>query len=66
VVNGEDGSLLVTKAPPSQIGDAAHAKGIPLHELSPQQASLEEVFMELTSDAVDYHGSTGAAVGARS
>jgi len=34
----------------------AHAAGIALHELSPQQASLEEVFMELTSDSVDFHG----------
>jgi len=34
-----------------------------LHELSPVQASLEEVFMELTSDMVDFHGQTPAEVG---
>ncbi len=62
VVRNDDGSLLVTKADPTHIGDAAHAAGIALHELSPQQASLEEVFMELTSDAVDFHGITSVGV----
>jgi ABC-2 type transport system ATP-binding protein len=66
VVNGDNGSLLVTRARSSQIGEAAHAAGIALHELSPQQASLEEVFMDLTSDAVDFHGSTGATTPASS
>ena len=48
----------MTKAGSSQIGDLALSAGIALHELSPQQASLEEVFMDLTSDVVDFHGST--------
>ena len=34
----------------------AARNGITLHELSPQQASLEEAFFELTDDSVDYHG----------
>jgi ABC-2 type transport system ATP-binding protein len=62
VAPGDDGSLLVTKADPARIGDAAHAAGIALHELSPLQASLEEVFMELTSDSVDFHGHTRVGV----
>jgi ABC-2 type transport system ATP-binding protein len=62
VADGEDGGILVTGAGPAEIGDAAHSAGIALHELSPQQASLEDVFMELTSDAVDYHGSADVAV----
>ncbi|MHB1487262.1 MAG: ATP-binding cassette domain-containing protein [Acidimicrobiales bacterium] len=37
------------------IGDLAAAQGIALHELAPQQASLEEAFMELTRDSVDFH-----------
>jgi ABC-2 type transport system ATP-binding protein len=61
VVTRDDGGLLVTRARPADIGDMAHSAGIPLHELSPQQASLEDVFMELTSDAVDFHGSMGMA-----
>jgi ABC-2 type transport system ATP-binding protein len=60
VVSGDNGSLLVTKAASSQIGELAHTSGIALHELSPQQASLEDVFMELTSDSVDFHGISSA------
>ena len=37
-----------------QIGDAAAAHGIALHELTPQQASLEEAFMDLTRDDVEF------------
>ena len=55
-----DGGLLVTNLDAPQIGDLALANGVALHEHSPQRASLEEVFMELTSDAVEYHGSTTA------
>ena len=29
-----------------------------LHELTPQQASLEDAFMRLTGDAVEYHAAT--------
>jgi ABC-2 type transport system ATP-binding protein len=42
-----------------QIGQAAADKGFVLYELTPQQASLEEAFMELTRDDVEYR--TGAA-----
>jgi len=58
-----DGGLLVTGLDAAGIGDAAHRAGLALHELSPQQASLEAVFMDLTSDAVDYHGHAMAEVG---
>jgi ABC-2 type transport system ATP-binding protein len=59
-VSGQsDQSILVTKVDASQVGDAALQAGIAIHELSPQHASLEEVFMELTSDSVDYHGHIG-------
>lgn len=37
-----------------QIGIAAHAAGIVLYELTPQQSSLEEIFMELTRDTVEF------------
>ena len=59
----DDGSLLVTGWDAARIGDVAHAAGIAVHELSPQQASLEAVFMDLTSDMVDYHGQTPVEVG---
>ena len=63
VTNRDDGALLVTGVDAGRIGDTALAAGIALHELSPVQASLEEVFMELTSDMVDFHGQAPAEVG---
>jgi ABC-2 type transport system ATP-binding protein len=41
---------------PELIGNAAFAAGIPLHLLAPSRASLEEAFMELTADSVEYQG----------
>jgi ABC-2 type transport system ATP-binding protein len=38
-----------------QIGERAAAAGLTVHELSPQQPSLEEAFMELTRESVEYH-----------
>jgi ABC-2 type transport system ATP-binding protein len=37
------------------IGEAAAHAGLVLHELTPQQTTLEEAFMALTGDAVEYH-----------
>jgi len=37
-----------------QIGEAAAANQLVLHELTPQQASLEEAFMNLTRDDVEF------------
>ena len=45
-----------------QIGELALRAGIVLDELTPRQASLEEAFMALTGDAVEYRS---AAPGAR-
>ena len=39
----------------ARIGDLAFDNGIRVHELAPVQASLEEAFMELTKDSVEYH-----------
>jgi ABC-2 type transport system ATP-binding protein len=67
VISGkEQGVLEVQGLRSDDIGDVAAAQGIALHELTPEQASLEEAFMRLTKDAVEYHASTvsGAEVGA--
>jgi ABC-2 type transport system ATP-binding protein len=53
-----DGLLVVTDLTAPQIGDLAADNLIRVHELTPQQASLEEAFMELTADDLEYHGST--------
>jgi ABC-2 type transport system ATP-binding protein len=44
----------------AQIGDLALAAGIPLHHLAPVRASLEEAFMELTADSVEYQAGVPA------
>jgi ABC-2 type transport system ATP-binding protein len=48
-------ALRVTSIDLAAIGDVAAANGIAIHELSSQAASLEEAFMDLTRDAVEFH-----------
>jgi ABC-2 type transport system ATP-binding protein len=40
-----------------QIGEIALREGVALEELTPRQASLEDAFMALTGDSVDFHAS---------
>lgn len=54
-------ALEVLDAPIEQVGDVAGAAGITLHELTPQVGSLEEAFIQLTGDAVEYGGSRAGA-----
>jgi ABC-2 type transport system ATP-binding protein len=50
-----DDHFSVTGVTADRIGVLAAAEGLVLHELTPQQASLEEIFMDLTRDSVEYH-----------
>lgn len=43
------------------IGELAARHHLVLHELSPRQASLEEAFMRLTAESVEYHAHSGPA-----
>ena len=54
VVALEPGLIEVHGLTAQQIGEAAARHGIVLHELTPQQASLEEAFMDLTRDDVEF------------
>ncbi|UIX34711.1 ABC transporter ATP-binding protein [Streptomyces sp. GQFP] len=56
-----DGSYTVTGLPAERIGELAFAHRVRLHELSPKVASLEEAFIELTADSVEFTTSAGAA-----
>lgn len=49
-----EGALAVSGMSAAAIGDLAGAQGIVLHELSPQEASLEEAYLDLTRDSVEY------------
>jgi ABC-2 type transport system ATP-binding protein len=53
-----DDGLRVTGLAAPRIGEIAAAGGIVLHELTPQLASLEEAFMELTAGSVEYGAPT--------
>jgi len=48
------GAYEVQDADPARIGDLARERGLALHELSPQRASLEEAFIRMTADSVVY------------
>jgi ABC-2 type transport system ATP-binding protein len=69
----DDGVTVVSLAPgllevhgltAAQVGEAAAARGIVLHELAPQQASLEQAFMEMTRDDVEFRTGELAQTGA--
>jgi ABC-2 type transport system ATP-binding protein len=57
------GALAVTGLDAAAIGDLAAAHHLPVHELTPRRASLEEAFMELTRDHADYHAGAPADTG---
>jgi ABC-2 type transport system ATP-binding protein len=54
VTPAADGALTVTGLAAAQVGAAAGAAGITVFELATEQASLEDVFVGLTQDAVEY------------
>jgi ABC-2 type transport system ATP-binding protein len=55
----EEGVLEVSGLSGEQIGEVALAARIVISELTPLQASLEEAFMSLTGDSVEYRASAG-------
>ncbi|GIG59237.1 ABC transporter ATP-binding protein [Longispora fulva] len=58
-VEPDGDALAVTKLPIEIIGELAARHGVTLHELAPRSASLEQAFMELTHDAVEYRATIG-------
>ncbi|SDN19405.1 ABC-2 type transport system ATP-binding protein [Actinacidiphila guanduensis] len=55
LVESADGSFEVPGADAAALGELAARHQLVLHELSPQRASLEEAFMQLTAESVEYH-----------
>jgi ABC-2 type transport system ATP-binding protein len=53
-VESLNNQLIVAGVPAERIGDLAHELGVRLHELHTERASLEEAYMELTADSVQY------------
>ena len=62
VATESDGSARVTGATADAVGEIAREHGLTLQELSEQQVSLEQRYMELTGDSVDYHTAADARV----
>jgi ABC-2 type transport system ATP-binding protein len=58
-VRESEDSLVVSGMDIEKIGELAAANNAVVHELSPQRGSLEEAFIQLTSDSVEYHAGLG-------
>ncbi len=54
-ITGERDLLEIRGLTSEQIGEAAARQQCVLYELTPQQASLEDAFMRLTGESVEYH-----------
>ena len=63
VAHDQDGALTVSGLTTDQVGRIAGAAGITLLELTARQASLEQAFIDMTSDAVEFRAPTGPAKG---
>ncbi|GAB3675127.1 ABC transporter ATP-binding protein [Saccharopolyspora tripterygii] len=61
VRTSEADRLVVDGATTEQIGELAAQHQIVLHELTAQRGSLEDAFMQMTSDAVEYQTALGQA-----
>jgi ABC-2 type transport system ATP-binding protein len=60
VTPAEDGAIVVTGADAAAVGDLAAGHGIALHALVPRQPSLEDVYLEITGESVEYRGEASA------
>ncbi|MGM1018623.1 MAG: ABC transporter ATP-binding protein [Actinomycetota bacterium] len=47
-------TMEITGLPAARIGDIAAERGIPLHELTPTTGSLEDAYLALTGESVEY------------
>ncbi|MGC0419732.1 ABC transporter ATP-binding protein [Embleya sp. AB8] len=61
-----DGGFAVVGLDPTTIAEIARAHGLTLTEITPRHPSLEEVFMQLTEDSVEYRTDAPAKPGRRS
>ena len=64
VTSSQRNQLQVTGLTAEQIGTIAWKSRLPLFELTAQQASLEEAFIEMTHESVEYRSTDSAAVSA--
>jgi ABC-2 type transport system ATP-binding protein len=56
---GEPGTLIVTGLAAETVVSALTAGGVPFAEISSHRATLEEAYLELTRDAVEFRATGG-------
>jgi len=49
-VTGRNGALIANGTTAERVGEIAAANGVVLHELVTEESSLEEIFLNLTSE----------------
>jgi ABC-2 type transport system ATP-binding protein len=54
VTEDGDGAIVVTGMTSAEVGELAAHRSLTMHELIPLRGSLEDAFMELTHDSVEY------------
>ena len=59
----DDGGLSVTGLDAPAVADLAAAHGIPVHELTPRSASLEQAYLDITGDSAEYRAEPLTAEG---
>ncbi|MFZ0668087.1 MAG: ATP-binding cassette domain-containing protein [Acidimicrobiales bacterium] len=52
-----DGALTVKGMSSAEIGDLANTRSLTIHELTPVRGSLEDAFMDLTNESVEFRSS---------
>jgi len=60
ITKQDDGALAVTGLDAAAIGDLAAEHGLAVHALIPRTATLEEAYLDLTGDSVEYRTSQAA------
>ena len=63
VVDADGDTMRVTGLESAAVGELAALDHVVLHELTPRSASLEEAFMELTRDSVDFRTDAAVSIG---
>ncbi|THG29517.1 ABC transporter ATP-binding protein [Naasia lichenicola] len=62
ITRSESDLLVVNGVPAPRLGELASSNGVILHELTPAAGTLEDAYLTLTQDEVEYHaGGPGAA-----
>jgi ABC-2 type transport system ATP-binding protein len=64
VTSAAGDAIVVQGMSADRVGDLAFASGVPVHELTSAQASLEQAYMEQTAASVEFHAGEPAPASA--